>query len=132
MLHPKDRPEAIQRFCTATGNVARELIEAGVGVEAIAAGIRMEAAKIEADAPRHPMEATERELVDLARKAHEFINTLQVAGIDERTAITCILNALIERLVRAHGPKGAADFLRRMGDFTEQHGDSLTQTSGSH
>src|SRR5687767_2339088 len=71
-----------------------------------AAIMREQAAKI--DPPdRQRMIPDERELLDLDDKAQQFINTLQIAGIEEPTAVTALTNACILRVARTKGAAGA-------------------------
>ncbi|MAM37510.1 MAG: hypothetical protein CL949_03175 [Erythrobacter sp.] len=133
MLNDEHKPEAIRNFCTAIANLARELIEAGgVTHSALAAGLRVEAGKIEVAGPRDPMSMDEREMVDLARKAHEFINSLMVAGVDERIAVVTIGNTLVERVARTRGAAGAAHWLRGLATLVDQNGDAIEETSKAH
>lgn len=130
MLHPKDRPAAIQKFATAIGNISSELIEVGgVSHAALAAALRIEAGKVEVASPRRPMEASAREMVDLVRRVHDFINTLMVAGVGERVAETCILHAIIERIAAREGVDLAAAWLHHMGDYATKNAAMLGQTS---
>lgn len=133
MLNEEHKPEAVQRFCAALANLSRELIETGgVAHSALAAGIRIEANKIEMAGPRSPMTAGEQELVDLARKAHEFINSLMVAGIDERVAVVTIGNTLVERVARTSGAAGAAHWLRSLAKLVDDNGDAIETTARAH
>ena len=133
MLKPEDHPEAVQRFVTAVANLSRELIESGgVPHQMLAAGLRIEAGKIEVAGPRAPMKPDERELVDLARKTHEFVNSLQVAGIDETVAITVLGNTAIERVARRSGASGAEQWLRGLAAFVGANGSALEQTARHH
>lgn len=133
MLDDEHKPEAIRNFCTAIANLARELIDTGgVTHESLAAGLRIEAGKIELAAPRAPMATDEREMVDLARKSHEFINSLMVAGIDERVAVVTIGNTLVERVARTRGAAGAAHWLRSLANLVDANGDAIEATSRAH
>jgi hypothetical protein len=133
MLNKNDQSEAVARTCEALGNVCRDLMEAGgVPAEMLAAGIRTEAGKIEARTAGAGMAPDEAELVQLARKAHEFINSLQIAGIEERTAVTCIANACVERVARLQGAAGAAHWLRNLAKLVDAHGDAIEETARAH
>lgn len=133
MLNDADKPEAVRNLCAAISNLASELIQTGgVSHDAMAAGLRMVAGKIELAGPREPMAMNDREMIDLARKAHEFINTLMVAGIDERIAVVTIGNILIERVVRTRGAAGAAQWLRGLAKVVDDHGGEIETTARSH
>lgn len=133
MLNDADKPEAVRNLCAAISNLASELIQTGgVSHDAMAAGLRMAAGKIELAGPREPMAMNDREMIDLARKAHEFINTLMVAGIDERIAVVTIGNTLIERVVRTRGAAGAAQWLRGLAKVVDDHGGEIETTARSH
>ena len=133
MLKDEDKPEAVRRFCAAVQNIGQELIEnGGVSHTALASGLRIEASKIEMGAPRAPMKADDRELVDLVRKGHEYINALVVAGVEERTAIVAFGNALIERVARTNGAAGAAEWLRRLAALVDQSSSEIEATARAH
>nr|WP_047170074.1 hypothetical protein [Sphingomonas sp. Y57] len=127
-----DTREAVARFAGAVGNLSAELLGAGVEPAALAAGLRIEAGKIEAQGRQRSMTADERELLEVAAKAHEFINTLQIAGIEERVATTCLVNTGIERMVRLHGPAKASRWLRGLADFVDRNGPAFEETGKHH
>lgn len=127
-----DTPEAVTRFAAAVGNLSAELLAVGVSPDALAAGLRIEAARVESRGPKPDMTTGERELIDLTRKAHEFINTLQVAGIPEQVAVTVICHVLIERIARASGASGAANWLRGLAGLVDQNGDTFEATARAH
>lgn len=138
----------------AIANIADECIAAGVtpanAIEAVADGLglvltrhypaeqaaallRLQAGKIEATAaPARPMTMDEQELLELASKAHEFINTLQVAGIAEHVAITSICNSLVERVARMRGAAGAAHWLRQLAALVDANGDAIETIASKH
>lgn len=141
-----EETELAERFSTAIFNIAIERFEAGdrcaVIVQAVglalgkllaqfsepeesAAWLRMEARKIESMAPKAKGSASVPELVQIQHRAQEFINTLQVAGIAENEAVTAMHNACVERVVRASGAAGAAQWLRNLAKLTEQNGPAL-------
>lgn len=132
MLNENDRAEAVRRFTSAIGTVAKELLDAGAQHEPLAAAMRIQANVVEMAGPRAPMTAGEQELADLARKAHEFINTLQVAGIEEHVAVTVIANTAIERVARTRGAAGAAHWLRALANLVDKNGDAIETTAKSH
>lgn len=133
MLKKEHHQEAVERFAAAVATLARELINSGgVPHDAVAAGLRIEAGKIEVDGPRSDMAIDERELVDLARKAHEFINALMVSGIPEDTAVVAIVNTLIERVTRTRGAPAAAKWMHGLASLVEIHGAAIEATSNSH
>lgn len=131
-MTPENKAGNITNFCGAIGNVSKELIAAGVPADALAAGLRIEASKVEAKGTRADMPADELEMVDVQRRGHEFINALQVAGIDERLAISALSNALIERVVRTNGAGGASTWLRNLAGMVDQHGALIEFTSRQH
>ncbi|MGN5375920.1 hypothetical protein [Sphingomonas hankookensis] len=128
-----DTPEAVARFAGAVANLSADLLAAGVQPEALAAGLRIEAGKVERHVPpvsgRQP---DERELTELARKAHEFINTIQIAGIEEQTAVVVISHVLVERVARTRGAAGAAHWLRGLARLVDANGDVIETTSKAH
>lgn len=133
MLNENDRREAVKRFTKAVGTIAAELLAAGAPGEGIAAALRIKAAAIEAELPRgEGMTPDERELVDLARTGHEFINTMQVAGIAEQVAVTVLGNVLVERVARVRGAAGAADWLRRLATLVDANAEAIEVTAQSH
>lgn len=139
-------PKAIANLadeCVAAGVTPANVVEAvadGLGIvltrhyqaEQAAALLRIQAGKIEMTAPRAPMPSDERELVDLARRAHEFINTLQVAGIEELVAVTVLMNTAVERVARTRGAAGAAHWLRSLASMVDKFGDAIEVTARSH
>lgn len=133
MLNDADKPEAVRSLCAAISNLASELIQTGgVSHDAMAAGLRIAAGKIELAGPRGPITTEDREMIDLARKAHEFINALMVAGIDERIAVVTIANSLVERVARTRGAAGAAHWLRGLAKLVDDNGDTIEATARSH
>lgn len=91
---------------------------------AAAALLRQYAAQV--DGPdRQAIEPSARELLDLTDQAQQYINSLQIAGIDESAAVSCLVNACIFRAARARGAKGAADWLRKLADHTENHAGAI-------
>lgn len=127
-----DTQEAVSRFTQAIGNVSIELVAAGVDPLPLAAGIRIEAGKIETDCRPSGMVTEEGELIALARRCHEFVNTMQVAGLEERTVATCLLNTSVERVTRLHGAPAAAAWLRGMADMVEKNAESFERTARQH
>lgn len=147
-------PDNLTNFAKATRNIAEELIAAGAEpsvviehmanalgsvmvahspAEEAAALLRIEAGKIEATIPQ-PADRTadQRELIELARHAHTHLNTLQVAGIGEGTAVTAFVNASIERVARARGAIGAAHWLRGLAALVEKRGGDIEQSANFH
>jgi len=140
-------------FGLATTNIARELITAGaspmtvaealatslgkilsenVKPEPAAAMLRIHAGRIEATRPTQARDADEAEMMDLGRRSHEFINTMQIAGIEERAAVSAILNTAIERVARIGGAASAAHWLRRMADLVDKNGDAIETIARAH
>ncbi len=132
MIKPSDQPEAVRRFCGAVSNLSAELLQSGVGHAALAAGLRVEAGKIEVAAPRIGMSTDEVELAGLVRQAHDFINTLMIVGIDEPVAVSAINNALVERVARTRGAAGAANWLRSIANLVEANAASIEETARAH
>ena len=140
----------------AIANVSAECIGAGVAPEAVvssvcdglgkllvaqyspeqaAALLRMEAGKIEATIVRAKTvgaDADAQEGADLMRKGHEFINALQVAGLEEPVIVSSLLLVLVERVARTNGVAGAAGWLNRMAAVALSNGDNLGRTSQAH
>lgn len=119
-------------FCTAIGNVAKEMIAAGVPAYQLAAGLRIEAGKIEATQPRGGDTAGEQEIAAFHRRVHEFINTMQVAGMDEIEVVATIQNVCIERIARHRGASGAAHYLRSMAAIVEANAEAIEFTAKEH
>jgi hypothetical protein len=134
-MSPENQTGNVTNFCGAISNVARDMVAAGVPADQLAAGLRIEAGKVEAKAvaaaPAIGPEA-EQEAAALIRKAHEYINALQVAGMSEITIVTAHLLALVERMTRKVGVDGAATWLEGMAKAARDMGDGLEQTARHH
>lgn len=74
---------------------------------------------------RRDMPPADRELLDLSDKGLQFIRGLQLAGVDQATAITALTNASILEFARARGATAAAQWLRRLADHTESSAAAL-------
>lgn len=131
-MSPENKAANIATMCTALGNVGRDMIAAGIAPEALAAGWRNEAAKIEALGYRPSISPDEAEMLDLLKRTHEFINSLQVAGIDERIAIVTMGNALIERVARSKGAAGTVEWLQGLARNVEANAEVIEATAGHH
>lgn len=145
--------EMVERFSTAISNIANECIAAGIDTavlvkavssalrkvlanhaepEQVAAALRIEAGKVEAMVPSIGRTPDEKELLDLVRRTHEFINSLQVAGIEERVIVTAMGHALIERVVRVSNAGGAVRWLLGLAQTVMGNADHLKTTSKAH
>jgi len=129
MMSKEDQAVAVSRFTEAVRNIAVELLGAGVQPGPLAAALRMRTAEVEAKASTSTTTPNERELIDLAAKAHEFINTLQIAGIEEHVAVTALSVASVERVVRSRGGAAAATWLRSLASLVEDEGQSFAMSA---
>lgn len=116
----------------SVANALGQLMPQHMDPEAAAALLRIEAGKIERTIPKPVRAPAEQELVDLARRSHEFINTMQVAGMDESTIVTTLANTAIERVARTRGADGAALWLRRMAAVVDANASAIETTARAH
>ena len=90
-----------------------------------AAGMLREQAVVIDPPNRDDMAATDRELLDLADHAQSYINAQQIAGIEERDAVSALVNACTLRVARQAGAAGAAAWLRGLANNTEAHAAAI-------
>lgn len=146
-----ERDPRISQSSQAIVKLANEMVEGGVAPLAVAneialglgeflaahftptqaAGMLRDQAHSIGRPDRRQMASDERELLELADNAQQFINTLQIAGIEERDAVTAIVNACTLRVARSRGAAGAADWLRRLADQVEIHAGAITAAARS-
>ena len=71
---------------------------------------------------------TEHDLTEahaVRQKTHEWIATMETAGISEAVIVTAAMQALIERALVSGGPHKTAKWLRSQARQTEKHGQEL-------
>lgn len=144
--------QQVSNLATAITNITLQCIAGGVSPEVMAetvakalgqvlglyaepqqasAFFRIEAAKLEAATmPVAGAPIDVAEMMELGRKVQTFIDTLQLAGIEEGVAVTAVANAVVERMARYHGAKGSAAWLRRLADVAEQNETAINQMAG--
>jgi hypothetical protein len=136
----------VSRECIAAGVAAEDVIEAvcdglsqlltvEYSPEQAAALLRIEAGRIEDGIIRNAQSVdteVEREAKALVRKGHEFINAMQVAGLQEPTIVSALMLVLVERVTRTNGVAAAAGWLNRMAAMALANGDDLGKTSQAH
>jgi hypothetical protein len=66
-----------------------------------------------------------KEILDLSRKAGQWINTLLASGIAEGVAVPAIQLALIERLLLAGGVDQARRWLQTQDALVASHGEAM-------
>lgn len=120
--------DVIAKVAMAWSKLLSEHLEA----EQAAALLRIEAAKIEATAPLAGRRPCEQELIELIHRSHEFINTLQVAGFEERTIVASVTNACIERTARTAGAPGASNWLRKLAKIVDANTAAIETTARGH
>ena len=72
------------------------------------------------------MNKTDRkEMLDLSRKAGEWIDTLQASGIAESVAVSAVQLALVERLLLAGGVEKARRWMQTHDALVASHGETM-------
>jgi len=66
-----------------------------------------------------------RDMLDVLKRAHAWIDTMQVAGIGENVIVTAIHTALVERALRAGGVGKTAEWLQGQADMVAALGHEL-------
>ncbi len=75
-----------------------------------------------------PTTAQHREMLDLVRATHAHIDSLMVAGIEEKVIVPAMLTALAERYLRASNSAPAtAEWLQRHADMLMAHGPAMLE-----
>lgn len=75
----------------------------------------------------NPTNNQRSEMLAVLKKAHEWIDTMQVAGIEEKVIIPAIHTALVERYLRAGGVSAAVDWLKRQAEMTRDLGPAMLE-----
>ena len=65
------------------------------------------------------------EMLDVLKRAHAWIDTMQIAGIGENVVVTAIHTALVERALRAGGVAKAVEWLQGQADMVAAVGHEL-------
>jgi len=66
-----------------------------------------------------------REMLDVLKRAHAWIDAMQTAGIAENVIVTAIHTALVERALRAGGVAKTAEWLQGQADMVAALGHDL-------
>lgn len=140
----------LSNLSIALSTVANECVEGGVPVHAVAdatatglgmflaqhygpaqaaALLRIQAATIERENADPGGTVEEAELAELPRRFHEFVNTLQIAGIEERHLVAAMMLAALERVARSSSAEQAVAWVRGMADHAEANPDHLSATA---
>lgn len=67
----------------------------------------------------------ELEAVELTARTHRWITDLAAAGMSEKTVMSAVLAALVERGLIHWGVDQTADWMRRMASTVERSGPAL-------
>lgn len=65
------------------------------------------------------------EMLDVLKRTHAWIDSLQIAGLSEHVIVTSIHTALVERALRAAGVAKTAEWLQSQADMTAAVGHEL-------
>lgn len=65
------------------------------------------------------------EMLDVLKRAHSWIDTMQVAGLHENVVVVAIHTALVERALRAGGVAKTAEWLQGQADMVSAVGHEL-------
>lgn len=72
-----------------------------------------------------PTNDQRREMIEVLNKTHAFIDSMQIAGLEEKVIVPAIHTALVERYLRAGGVSKTVEWLQRQADMTAQIGNLL-------
>ncbi len=73
----------------------------------------------------NPTNEQRLEMLDVLKRAHAWIDTMQVAGIGENVIVVAIHSALIERALRAGGVAKTVEWLQGQADAVASGGSEL-------
>ncbi len=72
-----------------------------------------------------PTHEQKLEMLDVLKRAHAWIDSMQIAGMAENTIVTAMHTALVERALRAGGVTKTVAWLRSQADMTHSMGPLL-------
>lgn len=75
----------------------------------------------------NPTAVQHREMLDLLKRAHAWIDDLQIAGMAENTIVTAIHTALVERALRSGGVTKTVEWLQGQADMMHTMGPLLLE-----
>lgn len=75
----------------------------------------------------NPTDDERREMLELMKKAHAWIDALQIAGIEENVVVTAIHTVLVERALRAGGAPKTAAWLQGQAEMVQQLGPQMLE-----
>ena len=73
----------------------------------------------------NPTQDQRLEMLEVLKKSHAWIDTLQVAGMSENVIVTGIHMALVERALRAGGVAKTSEWLQGQADMVHSVGPLL-------
>jgi hypothetical protein len=73
----------------------------------------------------NPTNTQHREMLDVLAKAHSWIDTMQIAGLEEGVIVPAIHTALVERYLRVGGVSATVDWLQRQADMALHLGPAM-------
>lgn len=72
-----------------------------------------------------PTPAQKDEMLALVKRTHEWIDSLQIAGIEEMVIVPAMHLTLVERYLRAGGVAVTAEWLQSQADAIMVHGGDM-------
>lgn len=72
-----------------------------------------------------PTPGQRADMLDVLKRSHAWIDTMQTAGIAENTIVSAVHTALIERALRAGGVTATAEWLQSQADMVAALGHDL-------
>ncbi len=72
-----------------------------------------------------PTAEQRNEMLELMKQAHAWIDTMQIAGIEENLIVTAVHTVLVERALRAGGVTKTVEWLQSQADITHSMGPLL-------
>jgi hypothetical protein len=73
----------------------------------------------------NPSQQQHLEMIDVMKKAHAWIDSMQIAGIEEKVIVPAIHTALVERYLRAGGVTKTVEWLQRQADLAHHLGAAM-------
>jgi hypothetical protein len=73
----------------------------------------------------NPAPDQQLEMLDVMKRAHSWIDDLQIAGISERAIVCAIHTALVERALRSGGVAKTAEWLQAQADMAMHLGPAM-------
>lgn len=74
-----------------------------------------------------PTAAQHREMLDLLKSTHAWIDDLQIAGLEERVIVPAVFLALVERYLRAGGVDATVEWLQRKAEMVKHLGPTMLE-----